>query len=236
MRKPVYLAILGISIVVAAGSLGVTLTTYLGLLSYSPKGTAQAAATTSGSKLRAAPPEEWNNLFAPGDGMKMASRLPAASAKTASQAPRTNFVLVGTVVSSSPSSRRAILWANGMKEPKAFREKEEVEPGAILSSVERDKVWLTRGNEREKLEILPVGSRARPTATAAPIAAPPVAGAASLPTFPADASTLPWAASASQPLPGRSQAVAAPNPSMDPEDQESLRPQERRRRSRGSQR
>ena len=62
-----------------------------------------------------------------------------------------------------------------MKEPKAFREKEEVEPGAILSSVERDKVWITRGNEREKLEILPVGSHGRPTATAAPTVAPPVA-------------------------------------------------------------
>ena len=92
----------------------------------------------------------------------MASRLPAANAKTASQAPRTSFVLVGTIVSSSPAARRAILWANGMKEPKAFREKEEVEPGAFLSSVERDKVWITRGNEREKLEILPVGSRCPP--------------------------------------------------------------------------
>ncbi len=234
MRKPVYLAIVGISIVVAAGSLGITLTNYLGLLSYSPKGTAQAAATAAGPKLRAAPPEEWNNLFAPGDGMKMASRLPAASAKTASQAPRTNFVLVGTVVSSSPSSRRAILWANGMKEPKAFREKEEVEPGAILSSVERDKVWLTRGNEREKLEILPVGSRARPTATAAPIAAPPVAGAASLPTLPADASTLPWAGSASRPLPGGSQAVVAPNtPSGDDGEEEHLSARQRRTRTRG---
>ena len=98
--------------------------------------------------------------------MKMASRLPAVNAKAGSQAPRTSFVLVGTIVSSTPSARRAILWANGMKEPKAFREKEEVEPGAFLASVERDKVWITRGKEREKLEILPVGSRGRPTATA----------------------------------------------------------------------
>ena len=44
MRKPVCLAVLGISIVVAAVSLGVTLTRYLGLRAYSPKGTAQAAA------------------------------------------------------------------------------------------------------------------------------------------------------------------------------------------------
>jgi hypothetical protein len=167
MRKPVYLAVVGISIVVAAGSLGVTLTNYLGLLAYSPKGTAQAAAIPAGPKVPVTPPEEWNNLFAPGDGMKMASRLPAASAKTASQAARTSFVLVGTIVSSSPASRRAFLWANGMKEPKAFREKEEIEPGAFLASIDRDKVWITRGKEREKLEILPVGSPARPTATGA---------------------------------------------------------------------
>jgi general secretion pathway protein C len=93
--------------------------------------------------------------------MKLPSKLPAANAKAASQAPRTGFVLVGTIVSSNPATRRGILWANGMKEPKAFREKEEVEPGAFLSSVERDKVWLTRGSEREMLELLPVGSKVR---------------------------------------------------------------------------
>ena len=167
MRKPVCLAVLGISIVVSAVSLGVTLTRYLGLRAYSPKGAAQASATPAGRNVPATPAEEWNNLFAPGDGMKMASRLPAANAKAASQAPRTAFVLVGTIVSSTPSARRAILWSNGMKEPKAFREKEEVEPGAFLASVERDKVWIARGKEREKLEVLPVGSRARPTAAAA---------------------------------------------------------------------
>jgi type II secretory pathway component PulC len=96
--------------------------------------------------------------------MKLSSRLPAANAKAGSQVARSNFVLVGTIVSSTPSTSRAILWANGMKEPKAFREKEEVEPGAILASVERDKVWITRGQEREKLEILPVGSPARQAA------------------------------------------------------------------------
>jgi hypothetical protein len=164
MRKPVYLAVVGISIVVAAGSLGVSLTTYLGLLAYSPKGTAQAAATPARPNNPGTPIEEWNNLFAPGDGMKMASRLAALSAKNGSQGQRTGFVLVGTIVSSTPSSNRAILWANGMMEPKAFREKEEIEPGAFLASVERNKVWITRGEEREKLEILPVGSPARPTA------------------------------------------------------------------------
>ena len=48
MRKPVCLAVIGISIVVSAVSLGVTLTRYIGLLEYSPKGTAQAAAPPAG--------------------------------------------------------------------------------------------------------------------------------------------------------------------------------------------
>ena len=170
MRKPVYLAVWGISIIVAAASLGVTVTRYLGLVGYSPKGTAHAVAA-AGPNVPTIPPEEWSNLFAPGDGMKMASRLAAVNAKAASQAPRTSFVLVGTIASSSPAARRAFLWANGMKEPKAFREKEEVEPGAFLATVERDKVWITRGKEREKLEIVPAGSRARTTATETPAVA-----------------------------------------------------------------
>ena len=242
MRKPVYLALLGISIVVAAVSLGVILTRYLGLRAYSPKGTAQAAATPAGREVPVPPPEQWTNLFAPGDGMKMASRLPAVNAKGASQAARSMFVLVGTIVSSTPSARRAILWANGMKEPKAFREKEEVEPGAILASVERDKVWIKRGNEREKLEILPVGSHGRPTATAAPAspAVPPsVGGAAQLPALPTDASTLPWAAPAPRTSPAlrtspeRAPAMAAPRRPSEDEEEETPSPRELRRRSRG---
>jgi hypothetical protein len=233
MRKPVYLVLLGFSIVVAAVSLGVSLTRFLGLLAYSPKGTAQAAATPGGPGVPAPPPEEWNNLFAPADGMKMSSRLPAVDPKTGSQATRTRFVLVGTIVSSSPASRRAILWANGMKEPKAFRETEEVEPGAFLASVERDKVWITRGKEREKLELLPVGSHGRPAATAARPVPPPVAAAAPPPAFPTDASTLPSIPPA-QPSLDRTQAVVAPKDSSpDPED-EGLSPRERRRQSRGS--
>jgi type II secretion system protein C len=161
MRKPVHLAVLGISIFVAAVSLGVTLTRYLGLRAYSPKAPPGAAAPPAGKTVAIPPPDQWNNLFAPEQGMKLPSKLPAANAKGASQAPRTAFVLVGTIVSSSPDARRAILWADGMKLPKAFREKEEVEPGAFLSSVERDKVWLTRGSDREMLEILPVGSKMR---------------------------------------------------------------------------
>lgn len=212
MRKPVCLAVLGISIVVAAVSLGVTLTRYLGLLAYSPKGTARAGPTPAGRNVPATPTEEWTNLFAPGDGMKMASRLPAANANSSSQAPRANFVLVGTIASSSPEARRAVLWSSGMKEPKAFREKEEVEPGAFLASVERDKVWIARGKEREKLEILPVGSHARPTETVAP------------------------RSTSSPAMPSRPGTVAAPKAVPGIEDGESLAPQEFRRRSRRNRR
>jgi general secretion pathway protein C len=109
--------------------------------------------------------------------------------QSVAQGPRTAFVLVGTIVSSNQASRRAILWATGMKEPKAFRETEEVEPGAFLSSVERDKVWLARGGEREMLEILPVGSRTRASLSPPPAAetrsaapgAPQAAGTSSPP-------------------------------------------------------
>jgi type II secretion system protein C len=170
MRKQVHLAILGISVVVAAASLGMTLTAYLSLRAYVPK-TGPSAATAPPARPVSTPPEQWTNLFDPAQGMKLPSRL-AANSKSGSQS-RTAFLLVGTIVSSNPTSSRAILWANGMKEPKAFREKEEVEPGAFLSSVERDKVWLTRGAEREMIELLPVGSKGRPSSTAAGAKAAP---------------------------------------------------------------
>jgi type II secretion system protein C len=188
MRKRLHLAILGISIVVAAGSLGVTLSRYLSLRAYAPKVDARAAATPAARAVPATTPEQWTNVFAPAVGMKMPSRLPAVNSKSVSQGPRTAFILVGTIVSSNPAFSRAILWANGMKDPKAFHEKEEVEPGAFLSSIERDKVWITRGGEREMLEILPVGSKTRAPSSpsaAAPRSAPPgppqAAGASSPP-------------------------------------------------------
>jgi len=184
MRKRVHLAVLGISIVVAAASLGMTLSRWLSLRASAPKAAARPAAAAAANAAPTVPPEQWTNLFAPAQGMKLPSRLPSGNAKSASQGPRTAYVLVGTIDSSNPSARRAILWATGMKDPKAFREMEEVEPGAFLSSIERDKAWLTRGSEREMLELLPVGSKARtsvpPAAAArsAPPGAPQAAGAA----------------------------------------------------------
>ena len=68
MGKPVCLAVIGISIVVSAVSLGVTLTRYIGLLAYSPKGTAQAAAPPAGRNASATPAEEWKTSSPPGTG------------------------------------------------------------------------------------------------------------------------------------------------------------------------
>ena len=180
MRKPVYLGVLGMAIAVSAVSVGVTLTRYLSLRAYSPKAPAPSADAPAEPTSPATPIEEWRNLFSPSQGMKTPSRLPSAAGKGTAPVSRTSFVLVGTIVSSTPSARRAILWAEGMKEPRAYRESEEVEPGAVLAAVERDKVFLARGNEREKLDLLPVGTRSR--APASPPAAPqPSAAQASSP-------------------------------------------------------
>ena len=169
--------------------------------------------------------------------MKLASRLPAANAKGGSQGPRTAFVLVGTIVSSTPSARRAILWASGMKEPKAFRVKEEVEPGAVLASVERGTVWISRGNEREKLEILPVGTSVRPTpgATAAGPVAPATASAVPRPAPSPGIPPPPGAVADPRPSPDRTQAtVGSPKtPSGDEDDDGYLSRREQRRRERG---
>jgi len=161
MQKPVYFGILGGAILVSAVSLGITLTRYLALRAYSPKPPARMALAPADRPAESLAAESWKNMFAPSQGMKLPSRLPA-SGKGAATAPRTNFLLIGTIVSDAPSASRAILWADGMKQPKAFREKEEVEPGAVLESVERDKVWIARGGNREKLDLLPVGTRGRP--------------------------------------------------------------------------
>ncbi len=177
MRKPAYQAVIAISIVVSAVSLGIMLTRYLSLLSYSPKAAPRSAAAPASRPAAAPPPETWRNLFAPTAGMQLPSRLPAASRTTAS-ASRSRFLLIGTIVSDSPGVSRAILWADGMKEPKAFRIHGEVEPGAILASVTRDKAWIDRGDGREQLDLLPVGTKGRPSASGPPAApVPPARGA-----------------------------------------------------------
>jgi type II secretion system protein C len=170
MRKPVFRAVIGVSIVVSAVSLGVMLTRYLGLRSYAPKAPPRAAPAATSREAAVDSPENWKNMFAPSDGMGTPSRLPAVGAGAAAAGGRSAYTLVGTIVSTRTGDSRAALWAEGMKEPKLFRINAEVEPGAVLVAVARDKVWLTRGNNREQLDLLPVGSKGR---TAGPASPPP---------------------------------------------------------------
>jgi type II secretion system protein C len=118
------------------------------------------------------------NIFAPDQGMEIPSRM--AGIPRPAEAPTTKYVLLGTIASESRFARRAILWAEGMKDARMEREQAEIEPGVRLARIERDHVILARGKEQEKLEILPVGSKTRliappapPVAAAGPAAASP---------------------------------------------------------------
>ena len=110
--------------------------------------------------------------------MDLPSKI-AGSPGQAAAAPRTKYVLLGTIASESPPARRAILWAEGMKDPKLEREGAELEPGVLLTRIERDFVYLSFGKDRQKLELLPVGSKTRSIAPPAPPAT------AALPSGPA---------------------------------------------------
>jgi type II secretion system protein C len=121
------------------------------------------------------PPEQWINVFSPSSGMKAAARPEAGPESQAPEAPKSVYALVGTIVSSDPDAARAILWAEGMREPKMFRVHQDVEPGVSLVKVEREAAWLLRGKVREKLDLLPVGSKVR--IAAAPAAPGAVIGA-----------------------------------------------------------
>jgi len=171
MQKSVFYAIAGISIAVTAASLGFSASRLLTARSFAPPPAVTARGTSADTaRTVPLPPERWTNLFAPDQKMELPSKL-AGSAK---EGPKSRFVLLGTISSASRPARRAILWAEGMKEPRLDREGAELEPGVRLSLVERDFVYLERGKEREKLELLPVGSKTR---TLAPPATPmPVAG------------------------------------------------------------
>jgi type II secretion system protein C len=177
MQKAAYQGILGVSIAVSAISLGIMLTRFLALRSYSPK--APPAAVSAATRA-AAPvsPESWKNIFAPSAGMQLPSRLPAVTGRSATSGARSNYTLIGTIVSTRPGDSRAILWADGMKLPVAVRVGAEVEPGAVLASVTRDKAWISRGAVREELDLLPVGSKARtPVAGASPASSARVSAA-----------------------------------------------------------
>lgn len=163
MQKSAFYAIVGISIAVTAASLGFAASRIFPARSSVPPAAASARGKSSeGPKTPALPPERWTNIFAPDQKMDLPSKL-AGLARQA-EGPKTKFVLLGTVSSDTRASRRAILWAEGMKEPKIEREGAELEPGVRLARIERDKAILSSGKGQEILEILPVGSKTRSVA------------------------------------------------------------------------
>ncbi|MGZ8463153.1 MAG: type II secretion system protein GspC [Candidatus Deferrimicrobiaceae bacterium] len=174
MQKPAFYAIVGISLIVTAVSLGYSTSRYLSIRYYAPPPPPppgkEAASVARAPDLV---PERWTNIFSPSGGMTIPSKLAGKDAGPAS-APTTAYVLLGTITSDLPTARRAILWTEGMKQPLLAREHAEIEPGLRVTGIERDYIWITRGAAKEKLELLPIGSRTRSPTRPAP---PPVASA-----------------------------------------------------------
>lgn len=174
MRRNAYIAVIFLALAVTAGAVGVSVTRYLSARMYAPpRAGAVGEAAPRDRPAATLPPEQWINIFSPSSGMKAPAVAAAGPEASAPEASKSVFALVGTITSSDPDAARAILWAEGMREPKMFRLRQEVEPGVTLVKVERDAAWLLRGEAREKLDLLPVGSKVR-------IAAPPAAPGAAL--------------------------------------------------------
>ncbi len=161
MQKPAFYAIVGISLIATAVSLGYSASRYLSIRYYAPPPPpARGEEAASVARAPDLAPERWTNIFAPSDGMKIPSRL---AGKEAGAVPVSTsaYVLLGTISSDLSTARRAILWTEGMKDPLMAREHAEIEPGVRVTRIERDYIWITRGAAKEKLELLPVGSRTR---------------------------------------------------------------------------
>jgi type II secretion system protein C len=161
MQKSAFYAIVGISLLVTAVSLGFSTSRYLSTRFYAPPAPPPRNEEAA-PKVRSPgpPPEQWTNIFAPSSGMNIPSQyadMVAEPITTSTSA----YVLLGTISSDSPSTRRAILWTEGMKEPIVVREHAEIEPGVRVGNIEREHVWILRGQGKEKLDLLPVGSQTR---------------------------------------------------------------------------
>jgi len=172
MQKSAFYAIVGTSLLVTAVSLGYSASRYFSTRYYAPPPPPSVGEVASpGGRTPDLPPERWTNIFAPASGMNIPSRF---SGQIAGPAPTssTSYLLLGTISSDLRTARRAILWAEGMKKPVLAREHAEIEPGVQVASIERDHVWIVRGPSREKLDLLPVGSRTRKASTSAPAPAP----------------------------------------------------------------
>jgi general secretion pathway protein C len=181
MQKSAFYAIVGVSLAVTAASIGFSASRLLSARYSAPQpAVAGRSASSDAARTATLSPEKWTNIFAPTEPMEIPSKI-AGSARQAEAAPKTRFVLLGTIASDAPTARRAILWADGMKDARLEREGAELEPGVRLARIERDFVLLARGNEREKLDMLPVGSKTRIIAPPAP---PVTASAAPAPAVP----------------------------------------------------
>jgi general secretion pathway protein C len=175
MQKSAFYAIVGVSLFITAASLGFSASRLLSPRYAAPPAAAQGKTAAAAQGSASVPPERWSNLFVPDRRMEIPSKI--AGAGTAVEMPKTKFVLLGTIASNTKTARRAILWAEGMKQPRIEREGIELEPGVRLARIERDFVLLAHGTAQEKLEILPVGSKTRSIAPPAP----PATGAAVAP-------------------------------------------------------
>lgn len=186
MQKTVFYGILGISLTALAASLGVVAGRLVTVRYYSLPPPPAAQPAQEPARLASPPPEQWTNIFAPAHGMEIPSRLKAAASHSAPVS-ATRYVLLGTISSDSRAARRAILWAEGFREPKIAAEQDEIEPGVRVGRIERDRIFLVRAGTPEKLDLVPVGSRARVVqAPAAPVpSAGPAAPAAAGPPAPA---------------------------------------------------
>lgn len=178
MQKSAFYGVAGVSLVVTAASLGFMASRIISLRLYAPQAVPAARSAPPPARTASPPPESWTNVFAPSQGMEIPSRIRSAKPDAAAAAPATRYVLLGTISSESRSARRAILWADGFKQPRLAREQEEIEPGVRVGRIERDQVFLIRGKTPERIELLPVGSRARVPAQPAPPAANVAAPAA----------------------------------------------------------
>ncbi len=161
MRKSAFYAIVGTSLLVTAVSLGYSASRYFSTRYYAPPPSPLLGKEAGpGRKTPDLPPERWTNIFAPASGMQIPSRFPGEVAGPATIS-TTSYILIGTISSDQSTARRAILWAEGMKNPLMVPEHAEIEPGVQVASIERDHVWIVRGPSREKLDLLPVGSGTR---------------------------------------------------------------------------
>jgi type II secretion system protein C len=161
MQKSAFYAIVGISLLVTAVSLGFSTSRYLSTRFYAPPAPPPRNEEAAPKERSSGPPpEQWTNIFAPSSGMN----IPSQYADTVAEPVTTSnsaYVLLGTISSDSPSTRRAILWTEGMKEPVVAREHADIEPGVRVGNIEREHVWILRGQRKEKLDLLPVGSQTK---------------------------------------------------------------------------